>query len=89
MASGGASIEGVKVGSSKTGEKFSFFFGRDCVFSQWYGVEFKVDGVDYNCAEQYMMHQKAGEFLLSPCHIIQRLHYFSIATAALLGGSGP
>lgn len=47
----------------KTGEKFTFFFGKDSVFSQWHSVEFKVDGVEYNCAEQYMMHQKAGKFV--------------------------
>ena len=63
MASGEASIPGVTVRRSRSDEKFSLFFDRDCVFSQWYSAEFKVNGVDYNCAEQYMMHQKAGEFL--------------------------
>jgi predicted NAD-dependent protein-ADP-ribosyltransferase YbiA (DUF1768 family) len=57
-------VAGATVGSSKTGEKFTFFFGRDCVFSQWYPAEFEVDGVEYNCAEQYMMHQKAGEWMV-------------------------
>lgn len=47
--------------NEKTGETFTFFFGKDCVFSQWHSAEFRVDGVEYNCAEQYMMHQKAGE----------------------------
>jgi len=27
--------------------------------SQWHPAIFVVDGVEYNCAEQYMMHQKA------------------------------
>lgn len=27
--------------------------------SNWYPAEFTVDGVAYNCSEQYMMHQKA------------------------------
>ncbi len=27
--------------------------------SQWYPSIFTVDGIGYNCAEQYMMHQKA------------------------------
>ncbi|MBO4407742.1 MAG: NADAR family protein [Clostridiales bacterium] len=27
--------------------------------SNWYPAEFTVDGVSYNCSEQYMMHQKA------------------------------
>ncbi len=48
-----------------TGETFTFFFGKDCVFSQWHSAEFRVDGQEYSCAEQYMMHQKAGEFTSS------------------------
>ena len=47
----------------RSGETFTFFFGKECVFSQWHSAEFKVDGVEYNCAEQYMMHQKAGEWV--------------------------
>lgn len=27
--------------------------------SQWHPARFTVDGVEYNCAEQFMMHQKA------------------------------
>lgn len=27
--------------------------------SNWYPADFTVDGVAYNCSEQYMMHQKA------------------------------
>lgn len=46
------------------GEKFTFFFGADSPFSQWHPAKFEVDGVTYNCAEQYMMYQKAGEPLL-------------------------
>jgi hypothetical protein len=43
--------------------KFTFFFGTENAngeFSQWYIKRFKVDNVWYICAEQYMMHQKAG-----------------------------
>jgi len=39
-------------------EKFTLFFKRT-VFSQWYPSKFSVDGVEYSCAEQYMMAQKA------------------------------
>ncbi len=35
--------------------------GKSC-FSQWYPCAFEVDGQQYNCAEQYMMAQKAKLF---------------------------
>lgn len=38
-------------------EQFTFFWSGP--FSQWHRCKFAVDGVEYNCAEQYMMHQKA------------------------------
>lgn len=48
---------------------FVFFWGtgdtgkvqKGC-FSQWWPCRFKVDGVEYNCAEQYMMAAKAKTF---------------------------
>lgn len=40
--------------------KFHFFYGGP--FSQWYPSEFTIDGVTYNCAEQYMMAMKATVF---------------------------
>lgn len=39
---------------------FTFFWGGE--FSQWYYSKFIVDGVTYNCCEQYMMGQKALMF---------------------------
>ena len=50
-------------------EDFVFFWGhrkgkkvgKTC-FSQWYEIDFDVDGHKYNCAEQYMMAQKAWLF---------------------------
>lgn len=45
-------------------KKFTFFFGAENEngeFSQWYIKQFHVNNVRYNCAEQYMMHQKAGK----------------------------
>ena len=42
-------------------ERFTFFFGNASPFSQWHPAQFTVDGIEYCCAEQYMMHQKAGE----------------------------
>lgn len=36
---------------------FIFFWGG--TYSQWCPSVFKIDGVEYNCAEQYMMAKKA------------------------------
>ena len=41
-------------------ERFTFFWSGP--FSQWYLARFVVDGVRYNCAEQYMMAGKARLF---------------------------
>ena len=38
-------------------ENFIFFYGG--IYSQWYPSNFVIDGVEYNCAEQYMMAKKA------------------------------
>lgn len=47
-------------------EKFIFFYGGTTgngVFSQWYQPSFfTVDDVEYNCAEQFMMAEKARLF---------------------------
>lgn len=45
--------------------KFTFFWGG--VFSQWYKAPFKVGDVEYNCAEQYMMAEKARTFFDIRC----------------------
>ena len=59
--------DGVAHAASERGEgaeeRFTFFFGAESPFSQWHRATFTVEGVKYNCAEQYMMHQKAGEAL--------------------------
>lgn len=41
-------------------EKFTFFWRGP--FSQWWRRSFEVDGVRYNCAEQFMMAAKARLF---------------------------
>jgi len=41
-------------------EKFTFFWSG--TFSQWHPSAFTIDGVTYNCAEQYMMGEKARLF---------------------------
>ncbi|KAI0213857.1 NADAR domain-containing protein [Lamellibrachia satsuma] len=43
-------------------EQYVFFWGNSSPFSQWYPCTFTVDDVEYCCAEQYMMHQKAVLF---------------------------
>jgi ribA/ribD-fused uncharacterized protein len=42
------------------GIKYMFFW--DGIFSNWYKSPFKINGVKYNCGEQYMMHQKSLTF---------------------------
>ena len=52
-----------------TKDDFVFFWGhrkgkkigKTC-FSQWFEIDFEVEGYKYNCAEQYMMAQKAWLF---------------------------
>lgn len=41
---------------------FTFFFTEASPFSQWYRCGFEVDGITFNCAEQFMMHGKAKLF---------------------------
>ena len=55
-------------------EKFTFFWNGE--FSQWYPCKILVDGLEYNCAEQYMMAQKANLFRDQESHekIMQATH---------------
>ncbi|XP_067679581.1 uncharacterized protein [Haliotis asinina] len=43
-------------------ENFEFFYGNKSPFSQHYPATFTIEGVTFNCAEQYMMYQKAVLF---------------------------
>jgi ribA/ribD-fused uncharacterized protein len=40
-------------------EKFTFFYTSSSPFSQWHPSEFDVDGITFNCCEQFMMYHKA------------------------------
>lgn len=42
-------------------DKYVLFWKQTC-FSQWCPCKFTVDGIEYNCAEQYMMAEKARLF---------------------------
>lgn len=44
-----------------TYDKYTYFW-NDPPFTQWAYANFKVDGVSYNTAEQFMMAQKAFKF---------------------------
>lgn len=40
--------------------KYEYFWRASSPFSQWYPCEFDIDGRTFNCAEQYLIYQKAG-----------------------------
>ncbi len=42
--------------------QYTFFWKSHSPFSQWYLCNFVVDGIEFNCAEQYMMYKKAELF---------------------------
>lgn len=47
----------------KITDKYVFFWSG--IYSNWHKCNFKVDGIKYNCVEQYMMYKKAllfGDF---------------------------
>lgn len=39
---------------------YEYFWEINSAFSQWFPCKFVVNGMTYNSAVQYMMHQKAG-----------------------------
>lgn len=48
-----------KVYIQKETDKFVLFWQKESPFSQWYPSVFTVDELTFNCAEQYMMYNKA------------------------------
>lgn len=55
------SVQGVKVERvDSSEERFTFFWHGP--FSQWYPSKFTVENITFNCAEQYMMGNKAALF---------------------------
>lgn len=43
-------------------DKFTFFFGKADVFSNWHEASFEYRGHKFNCVEQFMMYSKARLF---------------------------
>lgn len=43
-------------------EGYTLFWRSQSPFSQWHPAHFTINNITYNCAEQYMMHQKALHF---------------------------
>ncbi|MBW5447656.1 DUF1768 domain-containing protein [Cohnella sp. CFH 77786] len=43
-------------------EKFTFFWRTESPFSQWHPARFEAAGIVFQCAEQYMMYEKAKLF---------------------------
>jgi ribA/ribD-fused uncharacterized protein len=43
-------------------EQFTFFWRTKSPFSQWHPSRYRIAGVEFNCAEQYMMFKKAEYF---------------------------
>jgi predicted NAD-dependent protein-ADP-ribosyltransferase YbiA (DUF1768 family) len=50
-------------------EKFTFFYTSSSPFSQWHPSEFDVDGITFNCCEQFMMYHKASEMNNTSCKV--------------------
>lgn len=44
-------------------EDFYHFYGKKSPFSNFHSAKFILEGVEYRCSEQYMMHQKAGTLI--------------------------
>lgn len=47
---------------SKTNQTYTFFWGEESPFSQFFITEFVIDNKKFNCTEQYMMYSKAITF---------------------------
>lgn len=46
----------------KIKDGFLFFWGNEDYMSNWYKVSFELNGITFNCSEQYMMYSKAMVF---------------------------
>lgn len=52
-------------------EKFIYFWSNKSPFSNWYKADFEINGIKFNCTEQYMMYHKA--ILFSDTEIAERI----------------
>lgn len=46
----------------KIKEGYLFFWGNEDYMSNWHKASFEIDGISFNCSEQYMMYAKAITF---------------------------
>ena len=64
-----ASISGTKkmhtkrLNSQNGKESFTFFYTTESPFSQFFPCNFILEELEFTCAEQYMMYQKASKYL--------------------------
>ena len=57
-------------GISGTKEEFVFFWKSYSPYSQWYDGNFTVNGITFNCAEQYVMYSKASKFYIKAKYVL-------------------
>ena len=55
-------LDEIEIPELLTSENAEFFWETDSPFSQWCGAKFEINGITFNCAEQYMMYSKAIAF---------------------------
>ena len=89
------SVKNIELDRVLTRDDFVFFWGHvaradkqmKACLSQWWQCSFEVDGIYYNCAEQYMMAEKARQLVAEhrPDHLIIEGGATAWATLQALG----
>jgi len=63
-------------------EGYTLFWRKESPFSQHHPANIVIDEITYNCAEQYMMRQKAGQHLVHFLLLIYEWYYGSESYAS-------